>query len=258
MNKQRRTVLIAGGAGGMGLATAKRLAGSGDRIIIADLPGVRLDAAAAVLAEMGADRLVVPLDIRDASACKRVVEIAAQWGGGLDILVNAAGVWLEGASADVSEEDWDRVLAVNLKGAFFLISAAIPHLTRTRGTVINIASDAGLVGNKGAAVYCASKGGLVLLTKSLALELAPVGVRVNAICPADVATPMLEFQAQKYGDGDPQGYVRNLLSHYPQGEGARFIQADEIARLIEYLCEPAAAPITGTAVSMDFGVTAGY
>lgn len=258
MNKPRRIVLIAGGAGGMGLATAKRLAGGGDRIVIADLPGARLDAAAAVLAEMGADRLVVPLDIRDANACKRVVEIAAQWGGGLDILVNAAGVWLEGSSADVSEEDWDRVLAVNLKGAFFVISAAIPHLTRTRGTVINIASDAGLVGNKGAAVYCASKGGLVLLTKSLALELAPVGVRVNAICPADVATPMLEFQAQKYGDGDPQAYVRNLLSHYPQGEGARFIQADEIARLIEYLCEPAAAPITGTAVSMDFGVTAGY
>ena len=116
----------------------------------------------------------------------------------------------------------------------------------------------GVVGNKGAAVYCASKGGLVLLTKSLALELAPVGVRVNAICPADVATPMLEFQAQKYGEGDPQGYVRNLLSHYPQGAGARFIQADEIARLIEYLCETGAAPITGAAVSIDFGVTAGY
>jgi NAD(P)-dependent dehydrogenase (short-subunit alcohol dehydrogenase family) len=211
-----------------------------------------------MLSQMGVDRLIAPLDIRDVSACAGVVATAAQWGDGLDIVVNAAGVWLEGASADVGEEDWDRVLSVNLKGAFFLISAAIPHLIRTRGTVINIASDAGLVGNKGAAVYCASKGGLVLLTKALALELAPLGVRVNAVCPADVATPMLELQAQKYGNGDPQGYVRNLLAHYPQGEGARFIQADEIARLIEYLCEPAAAPITGTAVSIDFGVTAGY
>jgi len=254
----KRSVLIAGGAGGMGLATAKRLARNGDRIVIADLPGPRLDAAAEALGEMGADRLVAPLDIRDVKACRRVVEAAVEWGNGLDILVNAAGVWLEGSSAGVAEEDWDRVHAVNLKGAFFLISAAIPHLTRSRGTVINIASDAGLVGNKGAAVYCASKGGLVLLTKSLALELAPLGVRVNAICPADVATPMLEFQAQKYGDGDPQGYVRKLLSHYPQGESARFIQADEIARLIEYLCESGAAPITGAAVSIDFGVTAGY
>jgi len=258
MSQRRRSVLIAGGAGGMGLATARRLAGTGDRIIIADLPGARLDSAADVLSRMGADRLVAPLDIRDVSACARVVAAAAQWGEGLDIVINAAGVWLEGASAEVSEAAWDRILSVNLKGAFFLISAAIPHLIRTRGTVINIASDAGLVGNKGAAVYCASKGGLVLLTKSLALELAPLGVRVNAICPADVATPMLELQAQKYGGSDPQGYVRNLLSHYPQGEGARFIQADEIARLIEYLCETAAAPITGAAVSIDFGVTAGY
>lgn len=258
MSKRRRSVLIAGGAGGMGLATARRLAESGDRIVIADLPGARLDQAADVLSRMGADRLIAPLDIRDVSACARVVAAAAEWGDGLDIVINAAGVWLEGPSANVSEEDWDRILSVNLKGAFFLISAAIPHLVRSRGTVINIASDAGVVGNKGAAVYCASKGGLVLLTKSLALELAPLGVRVNAICPADVATPMLELQAQKYGDGDPVGYVRNLLSHYPQGEGSRFIHADEIARLIEYLCEPAAAPITGAAVSIDFGVTAGY
>jgi len=258
MTSERRSVLIAGGAGGMGLATARRLARNGDRIVIADLPGPRLDAAGEALGEMGADRLVASLDIRDVKACRSVVEAAAEWGNGLDILVNAAGVWLEGSSADVTEEDWDRVQSVNLKGAFFLISAAIPHLTRSRGTVINIASDAGLVGNRGAAVYCASKGGLVLLTKSLALELAPLGVRVNAICPADVATPMLEFQAQKYGEGDPQGYVRKLLSHYPQGKGARFIQADEIARLIEYLCESGAAPITGAAVSIDFGVTAGY
>jgi len=242
----------------MGLATAKRLAERGDRIVVADLPGAGLDAAGVALADIGADRLICALDIRDIGACRRVVEAAAQWGGGLDILVNAAGLWLEGPSAGVSEEDWDRILSVNLKGAFFLISAAISHLTRSRGTVINIASDAGLVGNKGAAVYCASKGGLVLLTKSLALELAPAGVRVNAICPADVATPMLEFQAQKYGGDDPEGYVRNLLSHYPQESHARFIQTDEIAQLIEYLCEAGAAPITGAAVPIDFGVTAGY
>jgi NAD(P)-dependent dehydrogenase (short-subunit alcohol dehydrogenase family) len=254
----RRTVLIAGGAGGMGLATAKRLARRGDRIVLSDLPGARLDAADAALADIKADRLIAPLDIRDVSACRRVVAAAAEWGDGLHVLVNAAGLWLEGASAAVSEEDWDRILSVNLKGAFFLISAAIPHLTRSRGSVINIASDAGLVGNKGAAVYCASKGGLVLLTKSLALELAPAGVRVNAICPADVSTPMLEFQAQKYGEGDPEGYVRSLLSRYPQKESARFIHADEIAQLIEYLCETGAMPITGAAIPIDFGLTAGY
>ncbi|WP_245518697.1 SDR family oxidoreductase, partial [Mesorhizobium sp. M8A.F.Ca.ET.197.01.1.1] len=102
---------------------------------------------------------------------------AREWGGGLDILVNAAGVWLEGAASEVREEQWDLVLDVNLKGAFFLISAAIPHLSAVQGVIINIASDAGIVGNNGAAVYCASKGGLVLLTKALALELAPHGIR---------------------------------------------------------------------------------
>ena len=118
----------------MGLATATRLAGNGDRIVIADLPGPRLDAAGAALTAAGADHLLAPLDIRNVAECRRVVEAAAEWGNGLDILINAAGVWLEGPSAEVVEEDWDRILSVNLKGAFFLISAAIPHLTRTRGT----------------------------------------------------------------------------------------------------------------------------
>jgi NAD(P)-dependent dehydrogenase (short-subunit alcohol dehydrogenase family) len=99
---------------------------------------------------------------------------------------------------------------------------------------------------------------MVLLSKALALELAPQGAGVNAICPADVAMPMIEGQAATYGGGDPDGYKAKLLGHYPQGASARFIQADEIARFIAYLCEPDAAPITGAALPIDFGVTAGY
>jgi NAD(P)-dependent dehydrogenase (short-subunit alcohol dehydrogenase family) len=250
--------MIAGGAGGMGLATALRFAADGERLVLADLPGPRLAEAKARVAATGADALDLPLDIRGAAACREAVAQGAGWGGGLDVLVNAAGVWLEGASADVSEEDWDRVLDINLKGAFFLISAAIPHLVAARGAVVNIASDAGLVGNNGAAVYCASKGGLVLLSKALAIELAPHGVRVNAVCPGDVASPMVEHQANVYGGGDPDGYKRRLLANYPQGETARFIRTDEIADFIHYLCQPAAAAITGAALSIDFGITAGY
>ncbi|TIV93558.1 MAG: SDR family oxidoreductase, partial [Mesorhizobium sp.] len=175
-----------------------------------------------------------------------------------DILVNAAGVWLEGPASGVEEHQWDLVLDVNLKGAFFLMSAAVPHLAAAQGVIVNIASDAGLVGNNGAAVYCASKGGLVLLTKALALELAPQGIRVNAVCPGDTATPMIEYQARTYGGDDPDGYKRRLLGHYPQGDTARFIQVEEIASFIHYLCQPGAAPITGAALSIDFGVSAGY
>lgn len=253
-----RSVLIVGGAGGMGMATARRFAGAGDRIVIADLPGERLTAAAHELSSAGAQALTTPFDIRSPQECREMVESATAWGGGLDVLVNAAGVWLEGPSADVTEDEWDRVIDVNLKGAFFVIAAAIPHLVQSRGVIVNIASDAGLVGNNGAAVYCASKGGLVLLTRALALELAPQGVRVNAVCPADVATPMIDGQARIYGRGDPDGYKARLLAHYPQGSAARFIEADEVARFIQFLCEPSAAPITGAALPIDFGVTAGY
>ncbi|WP_296739853.1 SDR family oxidoreductase [Mesorhizobium sp.] len=253
-----RTVLIAGGAGGMGLATGLRLAADGERIVLADLPGQKLDDAVAKIAATGANAIGLPLDIRSVAACREVVEKAQEWGGSLDILINAAGVWLEGPAAEVREDQWDLVLDVNLKGAFFLISAAIPYLSQTQGVVINIASDAGIVGNNGAAIYCASKGGLVLLTKALALELAPQGIRVNAVCPGDTATPMVEYQAKTFGGDDPDGYKRRLLGHYPQGERARFIQAEEIASFIHYLCQPAAAPITGAALSIDFGVSAGY
>ncbi|MDH6229794.1 NAD(P)-dependent dehydrogenase (short-subunit alcohol dehydrogenase family) [Mesorhizobium soli] len=254
----RKTVMIAGGAGGMGIATALRFAADGNRIVVADLAGPRLDEAKERIEAAGGEALCLAFDIRSVEACKEAVAAAAEWGGGIDVLVNAAGVWLEGPSADVSEQDWDRVLDINLKGAFFLIAAATPHLIASRGVIVNISSDAGLVGNNGAAVYCASKGGLVLLTKALALELAPHGVRVNAVCPADVATPMIEYQATTYGGGDPDGYKRKLLSHYPQGDAARFIKVEEIASLIHFLCQPVAAPITGTALPIDFGVTAGY
>jgi len=253
-----RTVLIAGGAGGMGLATGLRLAADGERIALADLPGPKLDDAVAKIVATGADAIGLPLDIRSVAACREAVGNVGEWGGGIDILVNAAGVWLEGPAGGVQEEQWDLVLDVNLKGAFFLISAAIPQLSERRGVVINIASDAGLVGNNGAAVYCASKGGLVLLTKALALELAPHGIRVNAICPGDTASPMIDYQAKTYGSDDPEGYKRRLLGHYPQGEKARFITVEEIASFIHYLCQPGASPITGAALSIDFGVSAGY
>jgi len=136
--------------------------------------------------------------------------------------------------------------------------AAIPHLAAAKGCVVNVASDAGLVGNAGAAVYCASKGGLVLATKALALELAPRGVRVNAVCPGDVDTPMIAHQAARYGGGDPEGYLARLRSRYPQGPGARFVRAEEVAEMVFYLASPGAAPVTGAALSIDFGITAGY
>ena len=244
-----RVVLITGGAGGMGLAIARRFAEAGARIALADLSAERL--AAAALPGV----LRIQADVAKVSDCERLVaEVLAAFGQ-LDLLVNAAGIWVEGPSELASEADWDRCLDINLKGTFFCCRAALPTLLASGGQIVNIASDAGLQGSAGAAIYCASKGGVVLLTKALALELAPRGVRVNALCPADVDTPMLAFQAERYGGGDPRGYLDRLRALYPQGARQRFIRPEEVAEALWALAN--LEPMTGAALQLDFGTTAG-
>ena len=250
--------LITGGAGGVGGATAERLLAGGWAVALCDVNAAGLEAARVRL-DPGDGRLqVVVADVRSVAACEQAVQTVTDWRGRLDLLVNAAGVWTEGPSEAVTEEEWDRVVGINLKGTFFMCRCAIPALERTGGSIVNLSSDAGLMGNKGAAVYCASKGGVSLITRALAVELAERGVRVNALCPGDIETPMLDYQATTFGGGDPEGYLSNLLALYPQGKRARFIQPQEVAALIEYLSRPEAAPITGACLSIDFGLTAGY
>ena len=228
--------MITGGAGGMGRATAERMAADGDIVVLADR-------SADALAELGATFDTVVTDVSVVADCERMVAETVERHDRLDVLVNCAGVWVEGRSAGMSEEQWDRTMDVNLKGTFFACRYAIPHLERTEGCIVNLSSDAGLVGTAETAIYTASKGGVSLLTRSLALELAPKGVRVNAVCPNDVDTPMLAGQARDFGGGDPDAYIAGLLSKYPQKERARFIRPEEIASLIAYLASPEAAPI---------------
>ena len=242
-----KTVLITGGASGIGRASAEAFAADGATVAVADLASGSLPAA----------WLSLQCDVASVVACEHAVVETVSRTGRLDLLLNAAGVWTEGESAAMTEADWDHVIDVNLKGTFFMCRHAIPHLEKTGGQIVNIASDAGLMGNAGAAIYCASKGGVVLLTKALALELAPKGVRVNAICPCDVETPMLKFQAEKFGAGDAEGYVDRLRSSYPQGAKQRFATAQEIASFILAVSASGMAPITGAALSIDFGTTAG-
>lgn len=241
-----RVVLVTGAAGGIGGAVARRFVEGGWRV-------------AGVDRRPCADTSVfgIEADLRDVAECSAAIRRTVQWGGRLDALVNAAGVWTEGPCTDTSEDEFDRVFDVNVKGLYFLTSAAVPHLTATEGCVVNLSSDAGIQGNAGAAVYCASKGAVTILTKALALELAPVGVRVNAVCPGDVDSPMLHGQARDFGGDDPQGYLHRLLAGYPQGGRARFIRPAEVAELIWFLAQTPAVPITGANISIDFGLTAG-
>jgi len=254
MIRESRAVLITGAAGGIGGAVARRFAAGGWHVVLTDL-----DAAGLALASDDCGGAPFhAADIRSPAACTQVVKFVVERYGRLDGLVNVAGIWREGPTEETSEADFDLLFDVNVKGLYFMSASAIPHLKKTAGFIINLSSDAGLQGNTGAAAYCASKGAVAIFSKALALELAPSGVRVNAVCPGDVASPMLAFQAKTYGGGDPEAYLARLLAGYPQGPGrARFVSADEVAALIEYLARPEATPITGATLSIDFGYSAG-
>ena len=252
-DRENRVVLITGGAGGMGRAIAARFLEAGAKIAIADLDPKRVEKACA---DLGAAVGIVA-DVTKVGDCARMVTETVAKLGKLDVLVAAAGIWTEGPSDEATEAEWDKVIDVNLKGVFFTNRYAIPELEKTSGVIVNIASDAGLVGNAGAAIYCASKGGVVVLTKALAVELAPRGIRVVALCPGDVATPMLDYQASAFGNGNAEGYLDNLRSKYPQKQKARFITAEEVAELAFMAASPRLSALTGAAIAFDFGLTAG-
>jgi len=252
MDWSEKVVLVTGAASGMGLAFSRRFATAGAALALADLDAERVRAAASAL---GARALPITTDIARVADCAAMVATTIEHFGRLDLLVNSAGVWVEGPVEEMTEAEWDRCLDINLKGTFFACRHAIPELRKTGGTIINMASDAGLMGSAGASIYCASKGGVVQLTRALALELAPQGVRCNAICPCDVETPMLAGQAAVYGCGDPEGYRQNLRAIYPQGERTRFVRPEEVAEFV--FAVAGLEPITGACLPIDFGTTAG-
>jgi len=252
-----KTVVVTGAAGGVGAATARRFAEAGATLVLGDLNAVALEDLCGQLAAL-AEVHGVACDVTRVADVENLMAEAVGATGRIDVLVNTAGLWVEGPTESMTEEEWDRVVGVNLKGTFFCCSRAIPELKKTEGCIINLSSDAGLVGTPETAIYTATKGGVSLMTKALAIELAPDLVRVNAVCPADIMTPMLQYQADTYGDGDPEGYFKRLLASYFQGDKARFITPEEVAALIFFLASPPATPITGANISIDFGTSAGY
>lgn len=244
----RRAALVTGATGGIGDAVVERLVDGGWGVAAGARSPIRRTAEPI---------LPLLLDVTSAASCAAAVDATIARFDRLDLLVNCAGVIRKGFPTELPEADWDLVLAVNLKGPFLMSAAAIPHLVESGGSIVNVASDAGLVGIADHSAYCASKGGLVLMTKAMALDLAPRGVRVNAVCPGNVATPMLRREAEASGVEPPEAWLEQQRRGQPQGEASRFVEPGEVAALIEYLAGPDAAAITGAAVSIDFGTTAG-
>ena len=233
-----RVVVVTGAASGIGSATAKAFRDLGDVVYGLDIAPTVPDGVTYVECNVGSRASV------DA-AIARCAE-----GGRIDVLANVAGIVQFGHFEQITDEEWDRVHAVDLKGPFMLIQAALPHLLAARGNVVNVSSVAGNKPQPYAAAYSAAKGGLTMLTRSLALELSPKGIRVNAVCPGTVDTPIVSHVATIFPpDLDPR--VADRLMMMLPGPA---ITPAEIASSIVYLASSEARMITGSIVAFDGGM----
>ncbi len=251
-----KVVLITGGSSGIGKATAEKFAQEGAAVFICGRNGEKLLKTENEFYNKGLLLQTIPGDISKICQCKKIIDQVVGIRKKIDILVNCAGVYIEGKSDAMTEEMWDTVINTNLKGTFFMTRYAIPFLEQSKGCIVNVSSDSGLVGNTEAAVYCASKGGVTLLTKALAVELLKRNIRVNAVCPGEVDTPMLDKYIEERGI-NKKDYLAQTLEHYPAGTG-RFIKPEEVADAIVFLASPKNKAINGACFSIDFGLTSGY
>lgn len=246
-----RRVLVTGGTRGIGRATVETFLASGARVAV---NGRTPESTASAIAALGEnDNLVAaPGDVARPTDCEAIVGAAIEGLGGLDVLVNSAGIAESGPIEAFDEEAWDRTLDVNLKGTFFCIRAALAALRESRGNIVSLASDAGLIGERDLVVYCASKGGVVNMTRAMALELAP-DVRVNCVCPGYVDTDMVRRDGIEQA-GDPAAEEQRLIDLAPL---KRMGTPGEIATAIVYLASDDARFVTGAAFQIDGGTTAG-
>jgi len=241
-----RVALVTGAAAGIGAATARRLAREGAGVALNDLRADGLEAVAADVRAAGAKALVLPGDVTKKADCERMVAEVTRQLGRLDILINNAGINRDAMAAKMTEDQWDAVLAVNLKGTFLCAQAALPGMReRGWGRVVNTSS-IGSLGNIGQANYAASKAGVIGLTKTLALEYAKYGVTVNAVAPGPVMTAMLA--------GVPDHIKERIIAQVPVG---RIASPDEIAGVHAFLVSDEAAFITGQVLFVDGGMSVG-
>jgi NAD(P)-dependent dehydrogenase (short-subunit alcohol dehydrogenase family) len=244
MLDDHRAVLVTGATRGIGKATAQAFLNSGARVAI---NGRTVESVSNAIAELGDyGRLVAaPGDVATVAGCKAAVGAALDAFGGLDVLVNNAEVYSRADMAESDEALWDAMINVNVKGTYFCSRSALPALKAARGVIVNVASEAGLRGSAGITIYCASKGAVVNLTRSMARELAP-GVRVNCVCPGVIDTDMARARGADA--------LRDEADYYPL---KRIGTADEVAKAILYLASSDAGFITGAALAIDGGATAG-
>ncbi|MBI3796039.1 MAG: SDR family oxidoreductase [Deltaproteobacteria bacterium] len=244
-----KVALVTGGGSGIGRASALTFAREGAKVVVADVAVEGGEETVRLIQQRGGEASFVKTNVSQAADVEALVARAVQTYGRLDCAHNNAGI--EGAAAttvDYAEDAWERVIAINLKGVWLCMKYEIPQMLKQGGAIVNTASTAGLVGYRGGAAYVASKHGVVGLTKTAALEYAKAGVRVNAVCPGAIDTPMMG----RITGHRPQRAERMAASE-PVG---RMGQPEEIAEAVVWLCSEAASFVTGHAMAVDGGITA--
>lgn len=248
-----KVAIVTGGASGIGRSVVELLSRSGLKLCLLDLDAQRGEEVVEEIGAAGGEAYFFECDVRKAANCMNAVDRIEDDFGAIHILVNAAGVIRRATILETSEEEWDQVIGVNLTGVFLMCKYAIPVMVRNGGgAIVNISSGWGHVGGRDAAAYCASKGGVDLLTKAMALDHAEQHIRVNSVCPGDTDTPMLHSEANQLGV-TYESFLQSA-ANVPLG---RIGTPEETARAVLFLVSDAASYITGTSIIVDGGGLAG-
>jgi NAD(P)-dependent dehydrogenase (short-subunit alcohol dehydrogenase family) len=244
-----KVALITGGASGIGRATALLFAQEGAAVLVADINSELGQAAVQEIQSLGGRAGFILCDVTHAEDCRRAVDATLEQFGRLDILFNNAGIIRRADVVETTEEEWDRVLAVNLKSIFLMSKYTVPVMAKAgRGAIINTSSGWGLKGGPKAVSYCASKGAVVNMTRAMAIDHGAQNIRVNCICPGDVDTPMLRHEAQQLGQPEA-----DFLAEAAIRPLRRFGKPVEIAQAVLYLASDASSYVTGAALVVDGG-----
>lgn len=244
-----KAALVTGAASGLGRATALALAKAGANLCLVDVNAEGLEETATQVRALGREAVVVVANLADAETCETAVATAVDTLGRLDALCNVAGLIILTHSTDMAAADWDKTLAVNLGAPFHLSKAAIPHLLETQGAIVNVASSAAFIGEAYAAAYCASKAGLVGLTKAMAMEYIHQPIRINAVAPGGMMTNIAaNFRI-------PEDADMALIKRFSPIRG--LVEVEDVAAMIAHLASDAGRAFHGACVTMDRGITAG-
>ena len=248
-----KRALITGGASGIGRAAALLFAQQGAAVSLADRDITNGQAVAREIEQTGGQALFVACDVTRSDDCARAVTQTVETFGGLDVLFNNAGTIMRRSVVDLDEADWDWVMDVNVKSVYLMSRFAVPVMREGGGgSIINMSSGWGLVGGPDAAVYCASKGAVVLLTKAMAIDFGPDNIRVNCLCPGDTDTSMLREEARQLGE--PEADFMAMSAIRPLG---RVGTPEEVAQVASFLASDASSYMTGAALVVDGGGLAG-